>query len=419
MQRIKKLIRGIAGRAFLLGLAAAVVFMPSESRAENQPYTLVKPYYKADVTENGADKSTLTISLCTEERIDAGSFGIYLPANLVQSVKDVDNDGRDYSVYYVEKLEGDNAAEDGTSEKTQEYYFFSWALIDTQDRVIQEMPLISYEVNISKEEMLKKLAGNGEGKKEAGLLNFGTNSGKLYGYEPDSSVVLEIWDSKTGYYNGIYNTGSDGTMTVKNIGFNYGPADIGGGAITVSLLFYDPKDQANITLTPVKATLGLDSSDDDDTDDTLNFDTEPWNEEKGDMEDIHIGNGRGTGLYQQNITLSDIPDGSYEMTIVKKNHLPFTVKGISMAGQSLALGEITLVCGDVNGDGQTKLSDRNALLTYLSDGMADAGTEDLKKYDLNGDGSITVSDLNILMAPANYNKSGEDCILVIEQGGLR
>ena len=74
--------------------------------------------------------------------------------------------------------------------------------------------------------------------------------------------------------------------------------------------------------------------------------------------------------------------------------------GLSNPGYFTAAG-MTFLRGDVNGDGQVKISDVTALINYLLSG--DASAINLQAADCNEDGQIKISDVTALI---NYLLSG-------------
>jgi peptidoglycan/xylan/chitin deacetylase (PgdA/CDA1 family) len=85
----------------------------------------------------------------------------------------------------------------------------------------------------------------------------------------------------------------------------------------------------------------------------------------------------GSGQVVQEFTFKDIASGTYTLTVNKPGHTSYTVKSIIIGGTNV----------DLTKDPRSGVS----LITLLSG-------------DLNGDGLINQTDLNILWLPANYNK---------------
>jgi len=104
----------------------------------------------------------------------------------------------------------------------------------------------------------------------------------------------------------------------------------------------------------------------------------------------------------QDFTFVGVEPGTYSLVITKTAHLKFTVHNVVVGENDLDLTQddreavrlMTLICGDINRDGQINSSDLLILLgSYLEIG------ENLLA-DLNGDGQVNSSDLLILLG--NY-----------------
>ncbi|MBQ6529939.1 MAG: hypothetical protein IJI39_03310 [Clostridia bacterium] len=92
--------------------------------------------------------------------------------------------------------------------------------------------------------------------------------------------------------------------------------------------------------------------------------------------------------------------GDYTMVIQKSVHLtykeavniPYTV-----TDEYAIPHEVTLICGDINGDEYIKIPDRSRLILMLNHpGRKTTNPTEFDLCDLNGDGRITLTDLNIL-----------------------
>ena len=109
-----------------------------------------------------------------------------------------------------------------------------------------------------------------------------------------------------------------------------------------------------------------------------------------------------SGQQEQEFAFFGIAPGTYTLVITKKAHLKFTVHNVVVGDDDLDLTQddreavklMTLICGDLNSDGQINSYDLLILLSnYLEQG------ENLPA-DLNGDGQVNSSDLLILLG--NY-----------------
>ena len=88
------------------------------------------------------------------------------------------------------------------------------------------------------------------------------------------------------------------------------------------------------------------------------------------------------GQYLWNFAFDAVASGTYDLVVTKAGHLTYTVKGVTV--------------GDTDLDLTASSSAAVKLLSLL------AG-------DMNGDGSIDVSDLNIVWNATNFNKGVGDC----------
>jgi len=110
----------------------------------------------------------------------------------------------------------------------------------------------------------------------------------------------------------------------------------------------------------------------------------------------------GSGQKEQPFTFKDVKPGTYTLVITKTAHLKFTVNKVIVGEGDLDLQQdpreavklITLISGDLNGDGQINSGDLLILLSYY----LELGEKILA--DLNGDGQVNSSDLLILLG--NY-----------------
>jgi len=120
----------------------------------------------------------------------------------------------------------------------------------------------------------------------------------------------------------------------------------------------------------------------------------------------------GYGQTTQDFTFKNVEPGDYTLVITKDAHTTFTVQKVTVGDGGLDLtqdnrfsgGVMTLLCGDINGDGMINDSDLAELwkAANYNKSASDPGVN--KLCDLNGDGMINDSDLAILWAAANYNK---------------
>jgi len=121
--------------------------------------------------------------------------------------------------------------------------------------------------------------------------------------------------------------------------------------------------------------------------------------------------GSGYGQVSQPFAFEAVEAGIYTLVVRKTAHTTFTVQMVTVGDEDVDLTQddreevrlITLLCGDINGDGEINQLDLNILWDPSNyNRRVDDGA--LNGCDLNGDGEVNQLDLNILWMPENYNK---------------
>ena len=105
--------------------------------------------------------------------------------------------------------------------------------------------------------------------------------------------------------------------------------------------------------------------------------------------------------------------GTYDLVVTKPGHLSYTVKNVEVGGTDLdlttltgkAYSTITLLCGDIDGDGWIDFSDYQELLKSTNYGKQTSAVGVNKIADLDGDTWIDFSDYQILLSSQHYGKS--------------
>jgi len=129
------------------------------------------------------------------------------------------------------------------------------------------------------------------------------------------------------------------------------------------------------------------------------------------MYKIKIDESAGYGQKDQSFTFEGVEPGRYTLVISKAIHTRFIVENIVVDKTNVDLTEdirpevrlMTLLCGDINGDGEINQADLNILWLPANYNKTLAGGAN-PLCDLNGDGEINQLDLNILWLLSNYNK---------------
>lgn len=110
----------------------------------------------------------------------------------------------------------------------------------------------------------------------------------------------------------------------------------------------------------------------------------------------------GSGIKTQPFGFTNVLPGEYTLVVIKNGQLKYIINKIIVGNQNIDLkndsriasGVISLVCGDVNGDGRVDSVD----LSILTDNFGKTGagiSEPLT--DLNGDGQTDSRDLSLLL----------------------
>lgn len=126
------------------------------------------------------------------------------------------------------------------------------------------------------------------------------------------------------------------------------------------------------------------------------------------------------GQITQSFSIPDVAEGSYDLVVSKTGHLTFTIRGVVIGTEDLdltahsneAISTITLLAGDLNGDGSINTKDRTVLNRNLNLKVSSASNA---LADINGDGLVNSKDRTILKK--NLNTSAEnDCIIDYQEG---
>ncbi|MCL2153200.1 MAG: InlB B-repeat-containing protein, partial [Oscillospiraceae bacterium] len=118
-----------------------------------------------------------------------------------------------------------------------------------------------------------------------------------------------------------------------------------------------------------------------------------------------------TGQKEQAFAFEGVYAGVYTLEITKDAHTIFIVNNIVVDDDHVdltrhvnsAVSVMTLLCGDINGDGEINQADLNLLWQPTNYNKRVSEGAD-PSCDLNGDGEVNQLDLNILWQLINYNK---------------
>ena len=120
-----------------------------------------------------------------------------------------------------------------------------------------------------------------------------------------------------------------------------------------------------------------------------------------------------SGQVTQSFSFKSVPKGTYDLVVTKDAHLTYTVKNVKVEGTDLdltkhsnaAISTITLLCGDINGDGWINSTDLGVVLQGQNYGKQTTVAGVNGKADLNGDGWVNSTDLGIVLQGQHYGKS--------------
>ena len=120
----------------------------------------------------------------------------------------------------------------------------------------------------------------------------------------------------------------------------------------------------------------------------------------------------GSGQKEQTFSFPAVAAGTYDLVVTKSAHLSYTVKGVVVGDGPLdltkhskaAISTITLLCGDIDGNGFINSTDLGIILKGQNYGKSTATAGD-KAADLDGNGFINSTDLGIVLQGQHYGKS--------------
>ena len=134
------------------------------------------------------------------------------------------------------------------------------------------------------------------------------------------------------------------------------------------------------------------------------------------VQSIPVSGNKQSGQVTQDFTFKEVDTGTYDLVVTKACHLTYTIKNMvvgespidltAMTGK--AYSTITLLAGDVNGDGSINATDLNIVWNAANFNKAVADVSN-QLTDVNGDGAVNATDLNNVWNAANFNKGTGDC----------
>ena len=120
----------------------------------------------------------------------------------------------------------------------------------------------------------------------------------------------------------------------------------------------------------------------------------------------------GSGQTTKTFRILNVTPGRYDLVVSKPGHLTYTVTGVVVGDGPLdlttmtgkAYQTITLLCGDIDGNGFINSTDLGIILKGQNYGKSTATAGD-KAADLDGNGFINSTDLGIVLQGQHYGKS--------------
>ena len=124
----------------------------------------------------------------------------------------------------------------------------------------------------------------------------------------------------------------------------------------------------------------------------------------------------GSGQVTQDFSFPAVAAGTYDLVVTKSAHLKYTVKNVTVGSTPLdltkhskaAISTITLLCGDINGDGSIN-EDDVSIIRYANNINKSTADADNKLADINGDGSVNEDDVSIVRYSSHINKGVTAC----------
>ena len=134
------------------------------------------------------------------------------------------------------------------------------------------------------------------------------------------------------------------------------------------------------------------------------------------VQSITVSGNKQSGQVTQDFTFKEVDTGTYDLVVTKPGHLTYTIKNVEVGESPIdltkhtntAISAITLLAGDVNGDGSINATDLNIVWNAANFNKAVADVNN-RLTDVNGDGAVNATDLNNVWNAANFNKGTGDC----------
>ena len=121
----------------------------------------------------------------------------------------------------------------------------------------------------------------------------------------------------------------------------------------------------------------------------------------------------GSGQQTQKFKFEAVPTGTYDLVVTKAGHLTYTIKDIIVGDDDIDLTAmtgkpyqtITLLAGDVDGDGWINSTDLGIVLQGQNYGKQAFILGTTVEADIDGDGWVNSTDLGIILQGQHYGKA--------------
>lgn len=122
------------------------------------------------------------------------------------------------------------------------------------------------------------------------------------------------------------------------------------------------------------------------------------------------------GSKETEVQFTGVTAGTYDLVISKSGCLTYTVKGVVVPAEGLdltshsnaAISDITLLVGDVNGDGKINSTDTTLIRNPSNFNKSTSISGVSAVADINGDGTVNSTDTTIVRYSANFNKTAKE-----------
>lgn len=134
-----------------------------------------------------------------------------------------------------------------------------------------------------------------------------------------------------------------------------------------------------------------------------------------------IGVTTGSGQATQSFSFANVAAGTYDLVVTKAAHLTYTIKNVVVGNEDIdlttaqgkAYQNITLLAGDVDGNGMINNLDYATVLDQHNFNKSYTKAEDVRNVlaDVDGNGMINNLDYAVILSKDHFNKSASACTI--------